>query len=132
MDESSQTITGPFGRFTRQPNGLIYFYKNNDVAIDIPTAKKFLDVIQTLDDSGAARIVVVQGHGVEYSFGAQRLLLKNNIIGMIAYVIQTGAQYLTAELLQDIAKSFRSHIKVEIFQEVEEAEVWLLEEERGE
>ena len=128
MDERPQTITGPFGRFTRQANGLIYFYKQDDLAIDTSTAQKLLDVIHALDDSGAARILVVQGHGVEYSFNAQRLLLKNDVIGMVAYVIQTSTQYLTAELLQDMAKSFKSQIKVAIFQDIEAAEVWLLEE----
>ncbi len=128
MDDPSQTISGPFGRFTRQANGLIYFYKQDDLAIDTSTAQKLLDVIHALDDSGAARILVVQGHGVEYSFNAQRLLLKNDVIGMVAYVIQTSTQYLTAELLQDMAKSFKSQIKVAIFQDIEAAEVWLLEE----
>ena len=128
MDERPQTITGPFGRFTRQANGLIYFYKQNELAIDTSTAVKFLEIVRALDTSGAARIIVVQGHGVEYSFDAQRLLLKNDVIGRIAYVIETSAQYLTVELLQDVAKSFRSSIKVEIFQEIEKAEAWLLEE----
>ncbi len=128
MDDPSQTISGPFGRFTRQANGLIYFYKQDDLAIDTSTAQNLLDVIHALDDSGAARILVVQGHGVEYSFNAQRLLLKNDVIGMVAYVIQTSTQYLTAELLQDMAKPFKSQIKVAIFQDIEAAEVWLLEE----
>lgn len=132
MHNKSQTITGPFGRFTRQANGLIYFYKQDDLAIDKATAQKFLDVVRTLDSSGAVRIIVVQGHGVEYSFDAQRLLLKNDVLGMIAYVIQTGTQYLTAELLQDVAKSLKSQIQVEIFQEIEAAEAWLLEEGGGE
>lgn len=128
MDERPQTITGPFGRFTRQANGLIYFYKQNELAIDTSTAVKFLEIVRALDNSGAARIIVVQGHGVEYSFDAQRLLLKNDVIGRIAYVIETSAQYLTVELLQDVAKSFRSPIKVKIFQDIEKAEAWLLEE----
>ncbi|MBK8904897.1 MAG: hypothetical protein IPM53_27205 [Anaerolineaceae bacterium] len=132
MEEHPRTITGPFGRFTRQANGLIYFYKQDDLAIDVSTAQKFLDIIRQLDNSGEVRIIVVQGHGVEYSFDAQRLLLKNDVLSMIAYVIQTGTQYLTAELLQDVAKSLKSQIQVEIFQEIEAAEAWLLEEAGGE
>lgn len=128
MDETSETISGPFGRFTRQANGLIYFYKQDDLAINTTTAQDFLEIIQSLDDSGRARILVVQGHGVEYSFDAQRILLANDVIGMIAYVIETSAQYITAELLQDVGKSFKSQIKVAIFQGIEDAEAWLLDE----
>ncbi|MCA9955214.1 MAG: hypothetical protein H6657_10915 [Ardenticatenaceae bacterium] len=126
MDEQSQTITGPFGHFIRRANGLVYFYKRDDLAIDMSTAEKFLDTVRVLDDSGDARVMVIQGQGVEYSFEAQHLLLTNDVVGKVAYVIQTGTQYLTVELLQNMAKSFKSRMQLAIFQEVEEAEKWLL------
>lgn len=126
MQNKHQSIVGSFGRFTREENGLIYFYKADDIAIDKPTAEKFLGIVDTLDGSGAANIIVVQGHRVEYSFDAQRLLLTSDLLAKIAYVIQTTTQHLTAELLQDLAKTLRSHVEVRIFDHVEEAEAWLL------
>lgn len=126
-NDKSTTIIGPFGRFTRKENGLIYFYKEDDIAIDKSTAIEFLEIIRQLDDTGFARILVIQGHGVEYSFEAQQQLLTSNLIGKLAYVIQTSTQLLTAELLQEMAKTLRSHYQVRVFQYRPEAEVWLLE-----
>ena len=125
-DDNSTIVTGPFGRFTRKENGIIYFYKVDDIAIDKAMAAQFLEIIRELNDSGFAPILVIQGHRVEYSFDAQRLLLTSDLIGKLAYVIQTTTQLLTAELLQDMAKTLRSNYKVGIFQHVKEAEDWLL------
>ena len=125
-NNNSMTITGPYGRFTRKENGLIYFYKANDIAIDKSMAVQFLEIIRDLDDSGAARVIVVQGHGVEYSFQAQRLLLTSNLIENLAYVIQTSTQMHTIEVLQDVAKIFKSKYRVKTFSYVEEAEAWML------
>lgn len=128
-DDKSTTITGSFGRFTLKENGIVYFYKEDDIAIDKSTAVEFLEIIRQLDDSGSARVLVVQGHRVEYTFDAQRTLLTSDLIDKLVYVIQTTTQQLTAELLQDMAKTLRSNYKVGIFQHVGEAEDWLLQEE---
>lgn len=125
-DDKSTTIAGSFGRFTLKENGIVYFYKEDDIAIDEATAIEFLEIIRQLDDSGSALILVVQGHRVEYTFDAQRTLLTSDLISKLAYVIQTTTQRLTAELLRDMAKTLRSHYKVGIFQHVEKAEAWLL------
>ncbi|MAT96825.1 MAG: hypothetical protein CL608_06750 [Anaerolineaceae bacterium] len=125
-DDKSTTIAGSFGHFILKENGIVYFYKEDDIAIDEATAIEFLEIIRQLDDSGSALILVVQGHRVEYTFSAQRTLLTSDLIGKLAYVIQTTTQRLTAELLQDMAKTLRSHYKVGIFQRVEKAEAWLL------
>lgn len=126
MEPDKQTISSPFGNFMRGENGLVYFHKTNDLSIDKQTAEKLLEIISKLDDSGAAKVVVIQGRRVEYSFEAQRLLLTSSSLARIAYVIETASQYLTAELLQNISKTFRSHIRVEVFQQVKDAEDWLL------
>jgi hypothetical protein len=127
MRDKSTTISGTFGRFTRKENGLIYFYKVDDIAIDKVTAMKFLEAVRELDDSGSAKILVIQGHRVEYTFDAQRVLLTTDLIGKLAYVIQSTTQQLTAELLQDMAKTLKSNYKIGIFRRVEEAEGWLLD-----
>lgn len=126
MDGKPQTITGPFGRFTRQENGLIYFYKADGITIDKPTAIKFLEIVFELDDSGLARIIVIQGKHVEYTFDAQQTLLTNKVLGGLAYVAKTTAQHLTAELLQDLAKTLKANFPVAVFGHIEEAEEWFL------
>lgn len=126
MDSKPKTITGPFGRFTRQENGLIYFYKVDGISIDKPTAIRFLEIVRTLDDSGCAKIIVIQGNQVDYTFDAQQLLLTNHILGGIAYVTHTRAQLLSAEVLQNLSKTLRSSFQVSVFHQIEEAEDWLL------
>ena len=131
MESKPQLIVGEFGRFIRRANGFIYFYKANGVSVDKPTAIDFLEIIQRLDDSGCAKMIVIQGSNTEYTFDAQRLLLTNNILGGIAYVVETGPQLMGAEVMQSLAKSLHSHYQVEIFPRVEDAEDWYLNNEES-
>ena len=126
MNDSARTIQGPHGPFARQENGLIYFYKNDGVTIDKATALEYLKSVRALDDSGKARLIVIQGHHVEYTFDAQHVLLTNALISGLAFVIQTNTQLLTAGLLKDMAKTFQAKYPVAIFNHIEEAEEWLL------
>lgn len=126
-NDKTRTITGPFGRFTRKKNGLIYFYKEDDISMDEFTVANILEVIHELDDIAPTRLLVIQGHRVEYTFDAQRLLFTSDRIGKLAYVIETTTQQLTAELLQDMAKTLRAPFPVGIFEHIERAEMWLLE-----
>jgi hypothetical protein len=121
-----QTIEGPHGRFTRQENGLIYFYKSDNVTIDKAAALEYLTSIRALDDSGTARLIVVQGHQVEYTFDAQYTLLTNTLLSGLAFVTKTNPQFLTAELLKELARAFKARYPVSIFESIEEAEAWLL------
>lgn len=126
MAKREQTVTSPFGHFTRRENELVYFYKTNDLTIDKQTAETFLELFSQLDDSGNGKLIVIQGLRVEYTFEAQRILLTNKFLSHVAYVVENSKQYMSAETLKDIARTFRSHIKVELFRTVEEAEAWLL------
>lgn len=126
MTGMSQTLEGPHGRFTRQENGLIYFYKLDDLTIDKAAALEYLTIIRALDDSGTARLIVIQGHQVEYTFDAQYTLLTNTLLGGLAFVVETDRQHLTAELLKELARIFKARYPVAIFDRIQEAEVWLL------
>lgn len=127
MEQDIKTISSPFGNFIRGENGLIYFYKIDDLSIDKQTAVKFVEIINELDSAGAPKVIVIQGQRVDYSFEAQQILLASGVFAKVAYLIETSAQYVTAEVLQDIAKTFHSSTEVRIFSHIEEAEAWLLE-----
>lgn len=126
MDNQSQTITGPHGRFTRKANGLIYFYKTDGVTIDESAALEYLESIRALDDSGTARVLVIQGKKVEYTFDAQYTLLTTTLQSGLAFVTENHTQRLTTSLLGDLARAFKAKFPVGIFESVEEAEAWLL------
>lgn len=126
MANDTKTVSSSVGSFTRKENGLIYFYKTNDLSIDKETAEHFLELFSQLDDSGQGKLIVIQGQRVEYSFDAQRTLLTNKYLSHVAYVLENSKQYVSGEVLQDMAKTFQSHIKVGLFQSVQEAEAWLL------
>ena len=126
MDDKLQTIAGAHGRFTRQENGLIYFYKADGIVTEKASALEYLESVRALDDSGTARLIVVQGRQIEYTFEAQHILLTNTYLGGLAFVTETKSQILTAELLKELARTFKAKFPVGIFDRIEEAEKWLL------
>ena len=93
---------------------------------DKAAALEYLESIRVLDDSGMARVIVVQGHHLEYTFDAQHTLMTNTLLGGLAFVTKTKSQLLTAELLRDLARTFKAKFPVAIFERIEEAEEWLL------
>lgn len=68
-----KTVTCSTGHLYRAENGLIYFEKLDNAIMDKKAILEVLEVIYELDDSGSARIVVLQGHPVSYTFEAQQL-----------------------------------------------------------
>ena len=50
-----------YGRIYRPENGIIYLYLKDDVSFDIEDAKQLVRDVQSLDDSGQARLLLVQG-----------------------------------------------------------------------
>jgi hypothetical protein len=126
MDNKPQLVAGPFGRFIRKANGLIYYYKAEGLSIDKPTAIQFLEIIKRLDDSGCAKIIVIQGSNADYTFDGQQFLLTNNTLGGIAYVVETGPQLMAAEVMQNLARTLHSCYQVGAFHSVRDAEEWYL------
>ena len=51
MSKNVRTITDTHGRFTRQENGLIYFYKADGVTTEKASALEYLESVRALDDS---------------------------------------------------------------------------------
>lgn len=61
-----------YGRVFRHENGLIFIYLKDDTSINLQQAQKLVEDVRTLDDSGQARLLVVQGNNNDLSFEAQR------------------------------------------------------------
>ena len=127
MNQNLQILIGPFGRFIRKENGLIYYYKPHGITMDKSMVVTCLDKIRELDDSGNARLIVIQGFSVEYTFDAQYTILTTDLLAGLAYVTQNNAQYLIANLIQDIGKTLKAKFPIGIFANIRDAETLLLQ-----
>lgn len=126
MNEDSLTITGPFGRLVRKENGVIYYYKQDDLVTDSATAVLILAAISQLDNSGQARIIVIQGLPTSYTYDAQEILSATTCLHKAALVAQNSTQFSTGSVLKSVAKAHRAAFEVEVFNSVAEAEAWIM------
>ncbi|MAU01591.1 MAG: hypothetical protein CL608_31010 [Anaerolineaceae bacterium] len=126
MNKNVRTIVDTCGRFTLRENGIIYFHRADNVVMDAPTALKCLEHFRELDNSGNARLIIIQGHGVEYTFDAKMTLLNSKLFKAVALVANSDTQYLVGTLFQDLAKAFRAKHQLRVFHHMEDAEKWLL------
>lgn len=126
MTNRTQTIARPFGQLTRCSNGLIYFHKTADILIDGKEVLELLKSIRELDNSRQARLIIVPGSGAEYTFDAQHLLLKNTLLGGLAFVVNGEDEPPALERSQVLSRFYEPKYPVAIFDNVPEAEQWHL------
>lgn len=126
MHHKSQTIAKPFGTLIRRKNGLIYFHKNENALIGGDEILQLLKTVRKLDSSGNARMIIVPGSNAEYTYDAQYLLLKNKILGGLAFVVQAGEEPPSLERPQVLSRLYKPTYPVAIFGDVKEAERWHL------
>ena len=124
MNDINQMITCCAGDFVRRENGLIYYNKKDDLITDERTALEFIDAIQQLDNSGSARVIVIQGQLASYTFEAQKLYFATAGVKKAALVCKNKTQEEVALLLKGMTKAFKSPTEVGVFRLVEDAEAW--------
>lgn len=125
MNTQPASISASYGRLTRHENGIIYYYKIDDLITDETVAQAVLDGIEQLDDSGSARVIVIQGQPTSYTYEAQALLFAAKSFIKAALVCGNPIQLTVGQLLQSLAKAHKSAFEVGVFITVEEAEVWI-------
>lgn len=126
MDHKSQTIAKPFGNLTRHKNGLIYFCKNENILIDGREIVQILKSVRELDNSGDARMIIFSGRDTEYTYDAQHLLLKNKILGGLAFVVHSDDEHPKSERSEVLSRLYEPKYPVAIFDDVKAAEKWHL------
>lgn len=126
MIDETHKVVRPFGWFIRGENGLVYFNKGNNLQIDRPTIEDVLQTVCQLDDSGKARLILIQGCQVEYTFEAQHYLIKSDALGGLACVARTHTQRIIAETVQSMATLLRANYPFRVFDDIVAAEAWLL------
>ena len=126
MDHKSQTIAKPFGNLTRHKNGLIYFCKNENILIDGREIVQILKSVRELDNSGDARMIIFSGRDTEYTYDAQHLLLKNKILGALAFVVQAEYEPPNLERSEVLSRLYEPKYPIAIFDNIKAAERWHL------
>ncbi len=128
MDGKPRLIAGPFGQLLRKKNGLIYFYMPQDrkTVFNKQSVLTFLEIVHRLDDSGSARIIVIQNGCQEPTFEGQFLLVNSKLIAGLACMAATNAQGLSADRFVGFVKSHSPNFPIRVFRLIEKAENWLL------
>lgn len=128
MDGKPRLIAGSFGQLLRKKNGLIYFYMQHDhnTVFDKQGVLTFLEIVHRLDDSGSARIIVIQNGCQEPTSEAQLLLVNSKLIAGLACIAVTNAQEFSAERFVGVVKSHPVSFPIQVFRLIEKAESWLL------
>ena len=86
-------INAAYGRMFRHENGIIYLYVDNGLSIeDMPEAQQLVQDVQSLDNSGKARLLIVQGNNNNMTFSAQKYLGTVKGVTHLALVVQSRLQ----------------------------------------
>lgn len=126
MAHKSQTIAKPFGNLTRRKNGIIYFCQNENTIIDGSEIVQILKFIRELDNSGDARMIVCADNNTVYTYDAQHLLLKNKILGALAFVVQAEYEPPNLERSEVLSRLYEPKYPIAIFDNIKAAERWHL------
>ena len=125
MKDEIQKITTAFGNFVLRANGIVYYEKADDLIMDEKIALQVLEIIQQLDGSGSARVIIIQGQPSSYTFQAQMTLFSAKGFEKVGLVVANSIQREVGELLIKVAGAYKAAFELEVFEFVEEAEAWL-------
>lgn len=115
------------GRVLQRDNGIVYFYMNNDLSINLTIAEEAVEKIHTADDSGQTRLLIIMGFNIDVEFAAQRYFSSAIGAKKLAMVVQNKIQIEVARFLTTMMKLFDCAYELKSFYTVEQAEKWLLE-----
>ena len=115
-----------YGRIRRHDNGLVYFYFHDGISVCLEDARQIVELIRSLDDSGQARLLIVQGNSNDLTFEAQRYLGTINVLTHLALVTRGCLQAEVAQFFMGLLRILRSPYEMQTFYQVEAAEDWLL------
>ena len=119
-------INAAYGRMFRHENGIIYLYVDNELSIDIPEAQQLVQDVQSLDNSGKARFLIVQGSNNDMTFSAQKYLGTVEGVTHLALVVQSRLQAEVARFFMSMMSLLHSPYELRVFHQLEQAENWLL------
>lgn len=122
----SDILHANYGRIFRHPNGIVYLYLADHFSLKIGDAKQIVNDVRNLDNSGRARLIVVQGSHNDLSFEAQHHLGTVQGVTHLALVVRSKVQADVAQLFVSLLQLFRSPYELRIFHLLEQAEEWLL------
>lgn len=122
---TAQAINAIYGRLSLQENGIIYWYLPDGVSVDISEAQQLVQDVRTLDNSGSARLLIVQGTNNDFSFSAQKYLGTVDGVSHLALVVNNRFQAKIAQLFMSMMRWLRSPYEMRFFYQLSNAETWL-------
>ena len=123
----TETIYASYGRLFQHENGIIYLYIKDDLSIDMDIARQMVVDIRSLDNSGDAHMIIVQGRNNDANFEAQRFFSVTRGVTKLAMVSQSRVQTEVVKFFMSMLKLFRAPYELKPFSSLEQAERWLLD-----
>lgn len=115
-----------YGRIFRHPNNIIYIYMADDISLSIEDARQLVLDARKLDNSGQARLLIVEGARDDLNFEAQRYLATVRSVTFLALVVGSKVQADVAQFFLSMLRVFRSPYEMRVFHLLHQAEAWLL------
>ncbi|MCA9902036.1 MAG: STAS/SEC14 domain-containing protein [Ardenticatenaceae bacterium] len=115
-----------YGRVFRHENGLVCIYLADGVSLNLQKAQTLVEDVRAIDNSGKARLLVVQGVDNDLSFEAQRFLGTTKGLTHLALVVHSRFQTEVAQIFVKLINLLNSSYEMRVFHREKEAETWLL------
>lgn len=122
----NEVIHAGYGRIFRHPNGIIYIYLADDVSLNIDDARQLVTDVRKLDNSGQARLLIIQGIRNDLNFEAQYYLGKVHGATHLALVVRSKLQAEVAQFFISMLQLFHSPYEMRAFHLLQQAEEWLI------
>lgn len=123
---STEARTTAYGLIFRHVNGIVFIFMKDDLSISLPIAEKLVEDVRALDNSGQARLLIVQGQNNDLPFETQRYLGSVKGVIHLALVVHTRLQAEVAQFFIKLLYLLRSPYEMRVFNELDVAEAWLL------
>ncbi len=126
QDPTTHIVPTGYGRIFRHPNNLIYIYMADDVSLTIEAARQLVLDVRRLDNSGQARLLIIEGVRNDLNFEAQRYLATVRGVTHLGLVVRSRLQADVAQFFIALLRVFRSPYEMRVFHLLHQAEAWLL------
>lgn len=126
VNQSINTKQTTYGRIFRHPNGIVYVYMDDDVSVGIDDAKQLVIDVRALDNSGKARLLIVEGARNDMSFEAQYFLGTVRGVTHLALVVHSKLQAEVGQFFLSMLQVFHSPYEMRVFHLLQQGEAWLL------
>lgn len=114
-----------YGRIIQHENGIVYFYMNDGLLIDVADAKQMVADTRAIANPGPIRLLFVYGKNGDLTFKAQRYFASVTGFSRLAFIVHTRLQAEVGQFLVILMRTLKSSYEFRMFYDESQAEAWL-------